>query len=50
MLVGPGQTRIFEPAAVFTDSERRCRDFDPAYTVYVLPDTVEAWAEYFTAP
>ena len=49
MYVGPGETRNFDPTSVFTDSARRCRDYYPIFTIYALPQTVDAWAEYFTS-
>ena len=50
MYVGPGETRNFDPAEVFTDSQRRCQDYYPFFDIYARPDTIRAWAESFTAP
>jgi len=50
MYVGPGETRNFDPLEIFTDSQRRCRDYYPLFDIYAMPETVKAWAESFTAP
>jgi hypothetical protein len=50
MYVGPGETRNLNPLEIFTDSQRRCRDYYPLFDIYAMPETVEVWAESFTAP